>query len=271
MEIEMDNDFSVKLSDETHQHLSISEGPSSSCKRVRVRSRPRLQSTKSFPPYSQCIGGLGEDRDWDNELNSGSNIAHQPYLTHEDVQDTERKEEIEIAPSCARDELRAKWRTRRKVRLGGSYEIDTDGWEKGRWSGKRRVEETGREREHDDEEREGEGKHWRGRNSSAEMKRNEEEDEERKGSVDSAMEGENEGSEETPGGQSEEVEELQGLREGSTTHQWSSPHPILSKLLHSSSSTSSCSSISLSSAESDDVFSEGEDAASKRKAFRKVR
>uniref|UniRef100_A0A8P4KJU1 Kinase n=1 Tax=Dicentrarchus labrax TaxID=13489 RepID=A0A8P4KJU1_DICLA len=41
--------------------------------------------------------------------------------------------------------------------------------------------------------------------------------------------------------------------------------------MKSSSSTSSCSSINLSSAESDDVFSEGEDASSKRRAFKKCR
>ncbi|KAM9356686.1 uncharacterized protein ABDE67_004267 [Symphorus nematophorus] len=74
---------------------------------------------------------------------------------------------------------------------------------------------------------------------------------------------------ETP--EDEEAEELQGMRESSTTLQWSSPHPILSKLMHSSSSTSSCSSVNLSSAESDEVFSEGEDAGSKRRAFRKCR
>ncbi|XP_044061072.1 inositol-trisphosphate 3-kinase B [Siniperca chuatsi] len=274
MEIEnkqtMDNVFSDRLSDETHQHLTNSEG------RFRVKSRPRLQSTKSFPPYSQCIGGLGEDRDRDNELNSESSIAH---MMREDgnevVQDTERKEDFELKARCARDEVKAKWRTKRRERLGGSYEIDTGTWESSRWSGKRRVEETGREREHGDKEREGgtnsEWKHWRGKNSSFEIKRKEEEDEERKRSLVSAIEGENEGSGETPEGKKEEAEELPGMRGGSTMHQWSSPHPILSKLLHSSSSTSSGSSINLSSAESDENLSEGEDAGSKRRTFRKCR
>lgn len=288
MEIEnkqtVDNDRSVRLSDETHQHLRISEGPSSSCRRVRVRSRPRLQSTKSFPPYSQCIGGLGEDGEQNSELNSDSGIAHQPSLRHDDTtredrnevaQGPERKEAFEWSARCARDEVKAKWRARRRERLGGSYEVDTDGWESVRWSGKRRVEEAGREREHDDKEREGgtnsEWKHWGGRDSSFETERKEEEDEERKRSLFSAVEGVNEGSGETPEKEDEEAEELPGMREGPTMHQWSSPHPILSKLLHSSSSTSSCSSINLSSAESDEVFSEGEDASSKRRTFRKVR
>ncbi|XP_034400152.1 inositol-trisphosphate 3-kinase B [Cyclopterus lumpus] len=57
------------------------------------------------------------------------------------------------------------------------------------------------------------------------------------------------------------------MRKGSATHQWSTPHPILSKLLQSSSTSS----VNFSSAESDDVFSEGEDVGSRRRAFRKSR
>ncbi|XP_031158919.1 inositol-trisphosphate 3-kinase A [Sander lucioperca] len=257
----MDNDFTVRLSDETHQHLTFSEVRSSSCKMVKVRSRPRLESTKSFPPYSQCIGGLGED----NELNSeSSNVMREDK--NDVVQGTERKEDFELNARCARDMVKAKWRMRRKERLGGSYEVDADGWERARWSGKRRVEETARESEPEDEEREGalnsEWKHWRGKHSSFEIERKEEEDEERRTSPFSTAEGESEGSGKTPEGNDEEAE-------GSTTHQWPSPHPILSKLLHSS--TSSCSSINFSSAESDEVFSEGEDVDSKRRSFRKSR
>lgn len=270
MEKEMDNDFSARPSDATHQHVSNSEGPSSSCRRVRgrLRSKPRLQTTKSFPPYSHCIGGLGEDSDWDNEVDSESNIAHQPNLRNEEIQGTERKEDTKLVARCARDELKAKWTMRRKERLGGSFEIDTDGWERGRWIGKRRVEASGREKESDDEE--GEEKHWKGRNSNAETERNEDEDKERRSSVVSDIKEKCEGSVETPGGQSKDAFEPLQLREGSTSRHWPSPHPILSKLLHSSTSNSSCSSINLSS-ESDDVFTEGEDADSKRKAFRKVR
>ncbi|XP_037637075.1 inositol-trisphosphate 3-kinase B [Sebastes umbrosus] len=253
----MDIDFSAGLSDETHQHLTASEGPSSSCKRTRVRSRPTLQSTKSFPPYSQCIGGLGEDED--NELNSESSNVMKDERT-EVFQGTERKEDFELKARCARDEVKAKWRMRRKERIGGSYEVDPDGCERARWK---------------DKEREGGAnsvwKRWRGRNSSFEIERKE--DEERKRCPVSAAEGEDEGSGETQERKDEEAEELPGMIEGSTAHPWSSPHPILSRLLHSSSSTSSssCSSINLSSAESDEVFSEGEDVGSKRRAFRKSR
>ncbi|XP_071314242.1 RNA polymerase-associated protein CTR9 homolog [Trachinotus anak] len=275
----MDNDFSAKLSDETHQHLTISEGPSSSCRKVRVRSRPKLQLAKSFPPYSQCIGGLGDDEEKNNELNSVTSIPHQQHqhdeVIQEDrnevVQDTEKKEVNELTTRSARDEVRAKWRVRRRERLGGSCEADTDRWEKGRWSGKRRVEETGGETTHDDSGRVGDTssqwKHWRSTNSSFETEGKEEGGEERRRS-NSAAEGENEGSGESVEGKDGDAEELRGA---SSTRQWSSPHPILSKLLHSSSSTSSCSSINLSSAESDEVFSEGEDAGKKRKTFRKCR
>lgn len=281
MEIEnkqtLDKDFSPKLSDETCQHLTFSEGPSSSCRRFRLRSRPKLQSTKSFPPYSQPIGGLGEDQDQDNELNSESSITHQHSLRQDDmmwedgselVQGKEKKEDFELNARCARDDVKAKWRMRRKERVWGSYEVDPDRWESVRWSGKRTVEGIEKERDHADKGREGctnsERKHCRGINSSTEIERKEEEDQERKETPVSETEGQNEGKD-------EEADVLLGMRGGSTTPQRASPHPILSKLLQSSSSNSSCSSISLSSAESDEVFSEGEDAISKRQTFRKVR
>ncbi|XP_036934048.1 inositol-trisphosphate 3-kinase A [Acanthopagrus latus] len=273
----MDNDSPAGLSEETHQNVTIREGPSSSCGRLRVRSRPKLQSTKSFPPYSQCIGGLGEDGEQDNMTAHHPNLRHDGTMkegVNESVQGTERKEDFEFNARCARGEVRAKWRTRRRERLGGSYEVDPDGWESTRWSGKRRVEETESDREHDDEEREGgtnrEWKLWRSKNSSFEIEAKEEEDEERKRSpVSTAVEGENKSSRETP--EVEEAEELPGIVEGPTAHQWSSPHPILSKILQSSSTSSSSSSINLSSAESDEVFSEGEDAVSRRRTFRKSR
>ncbi|KAK2849013.1 hypothetical protein Q5P01_008847 [Channa striata] len=272
----VDNDFSARLSDEAHRHLTISEG-SSSCRKVSARSRPKLQTTRSFPPYSQCIGGLGENTFLDSEHNSESTTYKQQHLRHDEtirgerypaVQGMERKE-AELTQRCARDELKAKWRMRRKERIGGSYEVDPDGWERGQWSGKRRVEDTERQAyTREDKGRDGaqfsEWKHL-SKNLSFETERKEEEDEGRKRSSTSAVAGE------CDKGKNEEAEELSGVREGSTTHQWSSPHPILSKLLHSSSSTSSCSSINLSSPESDEVFSEGEDVSKKRKTLRKCR
>lgn len=271
----LDND-SIRLPDEMHQHLTINEGPSSSSsRRVRVRSRPTLQTTKSFPPYSQCIGGLGEEGEQDNVLDSELSSAHHPPLTHdmnELFKDTEGKE-ADLNTRCARDEVKKKWRLRRKERVGGSYEADPDRWGSTRWSGKRRVEETQLESECDDKKKEGgtnsERKLLRSRNSSLELQRKVKEGEKRERSPISAVEGNKEGSGETL--EDKAAEEQPEIREGPMTQQWSSPHPILSRLLHSSSSNSSCSSINLSSAESDEVFSEGEDAGSRRRTFRKVR
>lgn len=276
----MDKDFSPRLSDEAQQHLTINERPSSR----RVRSRPRLQTTKSFPPYNQCIGGLGDDGEQDTETNSKSN-TYQQHLTYDETmkgdghavdQGTERKD-VELTPRCTRDEAKVKWRMMRKERLWGSYEVDPDGCERGRWSGKRRVEETERELcKLDDKGREGgtnsEWKHYRCKNMSFETERKQEEDEQRKKSPVSAVEIECDESGQSHEWKDKEADEpsLSGVREGSTIHQRPSSHPILSKLLHSS-STSSCSSINFSSPESDEVFSEEEETSKKRKTFRKVR
>ncbi|XP_029917504.1 uncharacterized protein LOC115366290 [Myripristis murdjan] len=288
-----DNDVSVRLSDETWQHLSISEGPSSGHRKVKVR--PKLRCMKSFPPYSQCIGGLGQEKDdeQDGETqsppeNSTPYVTHKPCLTprewrSEEVQleqealGTERKD-METDAMCKGEELRAKWRGRRRERLGGSNGADMEGWERRqRWSGKRKTGEARGERQHGSKEEEGkntdgERNHWRSSarvNSGVQGK--EAEDDERRGCAYSEMEGEGEGSGKTVR-KSQEGEGLLVRREGSM-NPWPTPHPILSRLLHSSSSTStsSSSSMNLSSAESDDVFSEGEDAGSKRKTFRKVR
>uniref|UniRef100_A0A3Q2NRA7 Kinase n=1 Tax=Fundulus heteroclitus TaxID=8078 RepID=A0A3Q2NRA7_FUNHE len=252
MEIE-DTDSCTGLSDETHQHLSISDGPSGSCTAARGSFRPRLLATKSFPPYSQCIGGLGEDLDWDNDPDSELLLADAKEETTVEVR------EANDSAKYSREVVRARWRSRRKERLGGSFEVGTDGCERGRWSGKRRVEESGTAGEDDDEERD-EGKHWRGRSSSLERDGSNEEKEGRKPSSTSGAQGDNSSSTETPEGHNEDSDVMMEP----SSHR----HPILSKLLHSS--TSSCSSINLSS-ESDEVFSDVDDAVSKRQTFRKVR
>ncbi|XP_055368566.1 uncharacterized protein LOC114864698 [Betta splendens] len=270
----IDKDF-LATSDDANQHLSIGDGPSSSCRKVWVRSRPKLQSTKSFPPYSQCIGGLGDNRELDCEINCESNFYQLPFRHetvrsdgHADIPRTERNDVV-LTPRCTREEVKFKWRM---MRLGGSYEVDPDGWERGRWSGKRRVGETGQEPcERDDKTGEegtnSEWKHCRSKNTSLETARRETGDEQRSGSV-SATEGVRVGSEEAAAAKDEEAAGLTSGRRGSTAHGQPSPHPILSKLLHSSSSTSSS---NLSSPDSDEVFSEEEDASKKRKTFRKSR
>ncbi|XP_037315984.2 inositol-trisphosphate 3-kinase B [Pungitius pungitius] len=220
-------DFSAALSDEMHQQMTIGENPSGSGRRHRVRSRPRLKSTKSFPPYSQCIGGLGEDGEGDGPINpdpSDGTRKHENPVTR----GTEEREHFELSAKRARDEAKAKWRMRRKERLWGSHEADTDGWERARWSGKRSVEGSGGETECVLSPKSS-WKHWRGRNSGLEAHGKEEQDGERKMS------------------------------------------PMAAAELLQVSSTSSCSSVNFSSAESDEVFSEGEDVGSKRMAFRKCR
>nr|XP_043897074.1 inositol-trisphosphate 3-kinase B [Solea senegalensis] len=273
----MAHDSSDGLSEDMHQPVTSSEGLSSSYRGGRARTRPKLQWTKSFPPYSQCIGGL----------ESGTSIPDQQHLrpaetmvdSNEVAQSTERKGDAALSTRCVRDERRAKWRMRRKERLGGSYEANTDRWEQGRWIGKRGVKETDGERGHDgNDEREGgtnsESNHWRSRNSSFETEMKEKGGEESKRSPVSVVEGENGAGRKTfAENDEEEAMELLPVRGGSTTHHQSSKHPFLSKLLHSSSSTStsSCSSVNFSSAESDEVFSEGEDVGKRRETFRKYR
>lgn len=228
-QLTVDDDISAGLSDETQQHQLISEGFTSCCRKVR----PKLHTTKSFPPYNQRIGGLGEDRESEDEIWLDSNVSiacHEEMREErrsEGVRGTERREDTELTARCAREEVKAKWRARRKEKLGGSL--------------------------------------------NSEVGRGEAEDKERRDSASLGMEGESKGKDEASGRKSGEGEEPLEIPESSKAHQWSCPHPGLSRLLHSSTTSSTSSSINLSSAESDDVFSEGEDAGSKRKMFRKVR
>ncbi|CAB1325070.1 unnamed protein product [Coregonus sp. 'balchen'] len=100
----------------------------------------------------------------------------------------------------------------------------------------------------------------------------------REGTGDGAMKGERSGDRKTEGesvrdrGKDGEKEGASSLSsEGSCSEPpWSaSPHPILSRMLMHSSVSSSSSSFNCSSAESDEVFSEGEDTASKRSTMRR--
>uniref|UniRef100_A0A674CHU9 Kinase n=1 Tax=Salmo trutta TaxID=8032 RepID=A0A674CHU9_SALTR len=97
---------------------------------------------------------------------------------------------------------------------------------------------------------------------------------------DREMEGERSGDRKREG-ESVRDREKDGEKEGasslssegscSETHWSPSPHPILSRMLMHSSVSSSASSFNCSSAESDEVFSEGEDTASKRSTMRRCR
>ncbi|XP_034037755.1 inositol-trisphosphate 3-kinase A [Thalassophryne amazonica] len=242
-----DNDFSTSTSEETNQQTSISREVFGSCGRVKVR--PKLSSTKSFPPYSQRVGGLGQDREWDE--NPQPSIACNPSPSCED------RNAEELNTGCTEEELPATRRMRRKEKLESSHEGDTDRWKRGKISVRRSVEETERNKGCDETE-------W-DKPRKADWKLHGDLDSERearhpqkKTSLNSTTEGEGE-------------ENHRGMREERLeSYQRPSPHPTLSKLFHSSSNSSS-SSISLSSPESDEVFSEAEDASSKRKSFRKCR
>lgn len=92
---------------------------------------------------------------------------------------------------------------------------------------------------------------------------------------DRKMEGEHAGDSKMEG-ESVRDREKDGEKEGasslSSEGSWSpSPHPIFSRMHMHSSVSSSSSSFNCSSAESDDVFSEGEDTASKRSTMRRCR
>lgn len=251
----MEKDFPAGLSDEINQCVTNARPSCSS--RIKMHPRPRLKTTKSFPPYSQCIGGLGEDREWDNMIAQCSSNRHEKEDKEELVPEAERKDDFEFNARCARENMKEKWR--RREGPGASYEVDSGSWE----CRNETDEESEEEREHVKRERDKEGKgrwrHCRGRNSR-DVKRK---DDVERSSPKSAVEGET--------GEGGETSKDELLTEGPASHQWPIPHPILCKLLHSSSTSSSCSSMSLSSAESDEVFSDKEDAVSKRRTFRKVR
>lgn len=250
------DDSCITPADKTNQHLPDREGPSSSCSKTRRSFRPKLQATKSFPPYSQCIGGLGEDGEANNDPTSelvSTCSSAVPEDKHGKSAETETKTDQRV--KCSREAVRAKWRSRRKEMSWRSCDVDTDVPERGLWCGKR-MEGVGKERK--DEENEGDvGKHRRDKSSKD---RDEEEEKKTGRSSTSTV------NMELMDTRNSKDEDPDGTTESSTKR-----HLILSRLLHSSSTSSSCSSINFSSAESDEVFSEGEDAASKSQNFRKVR
>uniref|UniRef100_A0A3B3CG99 Kinase n=1 Tax=Oryzias melastigma TaxID=30732 RepID=A0A3B3CG99_ORYME len=250
------DDSCITPADKTNQHLPDREGPSSSCSKTRRSFRPKLQATKSFPPYSQCIGGLGEDGEANNDPTSelvSTCSSAVPEDKHDKSAETETKTDQRV--KCSREAVRAKWRSRRKEMSWRSCDVDTDVPERGLWCGKR-MEGVGKERK--DEENEGDvGKHRRDKSSKD---RDEEEEKKTGRSSTSTV------NMELMDTRNSKDEDPDGTTESSTKR-----HLILSRLLHSSSTSSSCSSINFSSAESDEVFSEGEDAASKSQNFRKVR
>uniref|UniRef100_A0A8C4ZAZ8 Kinase n=2 Tax=Gadus morhua TaxID=8049 RepID=A0A8C4ZAZ8_GADMO len=257
-----EDDVSTDLPDWTRQGLSLRAQVRGQAMHGPFNRRPKLLSTKSFPPYSQPIGGLGQERESDPETESDYETGGSPApddSSQRGAGDALRLEEPAAfgsdawTPATGRDGERRGAILRRdwgdgvestEERDGG---MTLDGWERReRWIGRRRPKGTGA----------------RGGGEGAQSRR----DRERGGSDGGAKEQEQ--------GDTHcilsEVEGEEGLicRRGRRTDKRTlqgvngevcQPHPILSKLLHFSSSDSSNSSFGLHSAHSEEVFSEGED------------
>ncbi|XP_072289428.1 inositol-trisphosphate 3-kinase A [Eucyclogobius newberryi] len=219
------NDLMDALSDEMKNHLLVSKRSSS----VKTFSRPILQATKSFPPYSQCIGGLGQD----TEMDPDSNFEQSNRQNNADAavkMDKTKDNTVELTDRCMNSVMKGTRRLKRKDRLEGRCEMCPEEWECIKCLRSRRAEKHGIIHE--------------ATASIGEMEKYQD---------DKMMD--------------QKGQEMSSRNEDIGR---SSPHPILSKLLHSSTS-SSCSSVCASSGESDEVFSEGEGAVSKRKKLKKCR
>lgn len=225
---------------------------------TKIRATPRLshQSTKSFPPYSELMGGIGDDSDeeWDQISQCSSPRYDEEGEKELDEMSERKKNDSDFNPRFAKARRGAKWG--KWKRLGTSYEGDSWKWE----CINKTDEDSKLEGQRNKREVEEEGKWRRSReqNLSQDIKR----DHVERRSPESAL------CQETS--KDEEDDKPPEETDSSSAHH-PIPHPILSKLLHSTSSSSNSSTMSLSSAESDDVFSDKEDAVSKRTVFRKVR
>lgn len=214
----------------------LSNAASPCLTKVRTSSRPRLQSTKSFPPLSECIGGIGEDANEEGDMISQCSIPRRDLISEKKLDNSSErgKSDFDFNTRCTKKNRRAKWG--RWERRGASS--DDESW---RWECRNEMDEDSKQEK---------------QNSSQDIKR---EAVERRLPDLALHQG-------TP-----KVDEHLEKTGSSSTHQCPVPHPMLSKLLLSTSSSSGGSTSSLSSAESDEVLSDKEDAVAKRTAFRKVR
>lgn len=209
------------------------------------------------------------------------------------VEEEKWSESESVNDSRMNRSAKERWRLRKRERLGGSMPAaKTEGWEKmerrERWSESRRM----RKMEEEEGMQDGGVLNERSeeRKSAEEIGDKETErigdrEIDREGTGDREMEVESAGDRKMEGehagdskmeGESVRDREKDGEKEGasslSSEGSWSpSPHPIFSRMHMHSSVSSSSSSFNCSSAESDDVFSEGEDTASKRSTMRRVR
>lgn len=243
----MRNEFPAGQSNEARQLMT----------RIQIIPGLRLRSTKSFPPYSERRGGLGEDSVKESDMISQcSSPSYDDEGEKELDQPSERRNaNREFSRRFAKANRRAKWG--RWQRLENSYEADSwrqecsnkkddDSKQEGQF-GERDVEEEDR---------------WR-QPRELSLSQDISGDDVEMRCPESAL------CQETC--KNKEDDEPPEKTESSSTHQSPVPHPILSKFLHSTSSSTSSSTLGLSSAESDEVFSDKEDVVSKRTTFRKVR
>lgn len=230
----------------------ISNEASHSMARIQTIPPLRLQSAKSFPPYSEHRGGEDLVKEWDFI----SQCSSPRYDEEGEKQPLERKSTNREFDRFANANRRAKWG--RWEKLGTSY--DGDSWRREYSDIKDDdSEQEGQLGERDVEEA-GEWRQRRELNLSQDIRRD---DSVERRSPESTLRQEP--------SKNEEDEEPPEKTESSSTHQHPVPHPILSKFLHSTSSPTSSSTLGLSSADSEEVFSDKEDAVSKRTTFRKVR
>lgn len=226
---------------------------------ILTTPRLRLQSTRSFPPYNEYRGGFGEDsvKEWDM-VSQCSSSRHDEEGEKELDQPSEGKNtHSEFNRRFAKGNRRAKWG--RWKRQNASYEADS--W---RWECSNKKDDDSKQEGQLGERNVDEGCKWR-QLQPRELNLGQDirgDDVERR-CPESAL------CQETS--KNKEDDEPSERTESFSTHQRPVPHPILSKFLHSTSSSSSSSTLGPSSAESDEVFSDKEDATSKRTTFRKVR
>lgn len=245
----------VKRSTETKQTTKnefppgLSHEASHSMTRIQTIPRLRLQSTRSFPPRSEHQGGVGEESVKERELISQCSSPRYDEGGEKPLdQPSERKKtNCEFNRRFAKANRRAKWG--RWERLETRYDTDSRRWE-GSYQKDGDCKEEGQLGERDVEGA-GEWRQHRELNLSQDIRR----DEVERRRQESALCQEP--------SKNEEDEEPAEKTESSSTHQ----RPVLSKFLPSTSSST----LGLSSAESDEVFSDKEEAVSKRTAFRKVR
>uniref|UniRef100_A0A8C7FLV6 Kinase n=1 Tax=Oncorhynchus kisutch TaxID=8019 RepID=A0A8C7FLV6_ONCKI len=260
--------------------LSSPDSPSNSLElqghKRGPEERPRhLEDTEPASDMHVTQGLLVDIQRCDSGVWERGEERGKVHVEEKEWSESERVKDSRINRRSAKE----RWRLRKRERLGGSMPaVKTEGWEKmekrERWSESRRM----RKMEEEEGMQDGGVLNERSeeRKSAEEIGDKETErigdrEIDRDGTGDSEMEVGSAGDRKMEG-ESVRDREKEGASSLSSEGSWSpSPHPIFSRMHMHSSVSSSSSSFNCSSAESDDVFSEGEDAASKRSTMRRCR